>query len=177
MNGTEMKLVVIGNAEPTEDLSTQIDQCDMVVRFNYTPYFDTGTTGCKTTILCLFGVPYPEGDEVPGLNTEVVKNSLGIWVGAPMFIGSLVRGYDVPRQKILLVSLPEHDAYKTEQIVTPTSGFQVLRFLVNSPWFAVFDKFICGFTWQGGPKHPWEQEKRQVAHYVEIGLLHHLTKS
>jgi hypothetical protein len=58
-----------------------------------------------------------------------------------------------------------------ERITAPSSGFQVLRYLVNSTVFAGYRKFICGFEWQGGPGHLWALEKKQAKHYLNIRLL------
>lgn len=171
-------LVVVGNAEPQEDLSAFIDQCAVVIRFNSTPFFDTLRTGLSTTILCLFGVPYPRAGEIPPLNAHIVRSCQTIWVETPAFFNPLRRGYEVPRQRIALMNLHAvHDNYAAddaEPIQRPSSGFQVLRYLVNSPAFAGTRKFMCGFEWRGGAGHGWEQEKRQVAQYLKLGLLRSL---
>jgi hypothetical protein len=167
-------LVVVGNAEPRKDYSEFIDKCDVVVRFNFTPFFDTHRTGQRTTILCLFGVPYPCGGEVPRLNGNIVKNCQTIWVQIPAFCDPLMKGYDIPREKIAVMDLHAlHDDYATsdaERIRRPSSGFQVLRYLVNSSEFAGYRRLICGFEWRGGG-HDWETEKRQAARYIELGLI------
>ena len=168
-------LVVVGNAEPQADWSEFIDQCAVIIRFNFTPFFDTNRTGLSTTILCLFGVAYPHAGEIPRLNADIVKSCQTIWAETPAFFDPLVRGYETPRQKITLMNLHAvHDDYAcddAERIQRPSSGFQVLRYLVNSPAFAGTRKFICAFEWRGGSGHSWEQEKRQVARYLELGLL------
>lgn len=171
-------LIVIGNAEPQEDQSAFIDQCDTVIRFNRTPYFDTGKTGCKTTVLCLFGIPYPKkGDEDLGLNRAVVDNSAWIWAQIELFAEPLERGYGVPRQKIEFINLAnvrDLDEIQTENaklIKRPSSGFQVLRYLAYATEYDDTEKFICGFTFEGGPLHQWEYEKKQVERYIELGLL------
>jgi hypothetical protein len=171
------RLVVVGNAEPTEDCSKFIDQCDIVVRFNYTLFFETNRTGRRTTIFCLFGVPYPEAREIPRLNADIVKNCQTIWVESSAFFEPLTRGYKVPREKIILMNLhvikDDYAIDGAERIARPSSGFQVLRYLVNRGAFAHggYRKFICGFEWRGGGVHRWDVEKQQVARYVELKLL------
>jgi hypothetical protein len=168
-------LIVVGNAEPQEDWSEFIDQCAVVIRFNFTPFFDTLRTGLNTTILCLAGVPYPRAGEIPQLNAGIVKSCQTIWVETPAFFDPLLRGYKIPPQRITLMNLHAvHDNYAAqdaEPIQKPSSGFQVLRYLVNSAAFAGHQKFICGFEWRGGSGHPWDQEKRQVARYLKLGLV------
>jgi hypothetical protein len=177
-NCHDKTLIVVGNAEPQEDWSAFIDQCAVVIRFNFTPFFDTLRTGLNTTILCLFGVAYPRAGEIPQLNADIVKRCQTIWVETPAFFDPLLRGYKISPQKITLINLHAvHDNYaadEAEPIQRPSSGFRVLRYLVNSPEFAGTRKFICGFEWRGGRGHPWEQEKRQVAHYLNLGLLNSL---
>lgn len=172
------KLVVIGNAEPTEDHSAFIDQCDTVIRFNRTPFFDTGKTGSKTTILCLSGLNYPIiGGEIPGLNQFVVEDCNTIWAENDLFSKPLARGYGIASDKIHLMNLsgirdPEEIQTKNSRLIKrPSSGFQALRYLVNCTLCADTDKFITGFTFEGGPLHQWEYEKEQVERYVELVLL------
>jgi hypothetical protein len=131
--------------------------------------------------LGLFGVPYPRAGEIPQLNADIVKRCQTIWVETPAFFDPLLRGYKIPPQRITLINLhvvhDNHAADEAEPTQRPSSGFQVLRYLrylVNSPEFAGTRKFICGFEWRGGRGHPWEQEKRQVAHYLNLGLLNSL---
>jgi hypothetical protein len=170
-------LVVVGNAEPRQDCSKFIDQCDVVIRFNFAPFFETRRTGRKTTILCLFGVPYPQAGEIPQLNPGLVKRCQAIWVEISTFFDPLISEYSIPRQKIALMNLHSvHDNYAiddADRIDKPSSGFQVLRYLVNAPVFAEknYRKFIYGFQWQGGAGHRWDVERRQVARYVELKLL------
>lgn len=170
--------VVIGNAEPQGDQSAFIDQCDTVIRFNRTPYFDTGKTGCKTTVLCLFGITYPvAGADIPGLNEFVVDNCEKIWAQTDLFAEPLEIGYGVPRHKIELANLTkvrDPDDIQSEHaplITRPSSGFQMLRYMVNAVAYADTEKFIYGFTFEGGPLHQWEYEKEQVERYIELGLL------
>lgn len=171
------KLVVVGNAEPRENLSAFIDQCDTVIRFNRTPFFDTGKTGRKTTILCLHGIPYPSQGEIPELNRTVAESCEMFWVETSLLVEPLQKGYNVQSQEIVVKMLKsirdpiDRQISQAESITRPSSGFQVLRYLVNTSAFADFDKFFCCFTFQGGPCHQWELEKEQVARYVELGLL------
>ena len=170
------RLIVVGNAEPGEDYSEFIDKCDVIIRFNFTPFFETTRTGLRTTILCLFGVPYPHEGEVPRLNADIVGSCQTIWVESSVFFEPLTRGYSVPHRKIRLMPLHAvNDGYAiegAERIKRPSSGFQVLRYLVNSQAFAGgYQKFICGFEWRGGDVHSWGIEKRQVARYLELKLL------
>lgn len=167
-------LVVIGNAEPREDQSEFIDGCDTVIRFNRTPFFDTGKTGRKTTILCLFGIPYPIAGAIPQLHHGVVTTCETIWAETDLFAEPLARDYGVPQQKIECRTLNGiRDRFAVSNgIIRPSSGFQVLRYLVNSSTFADTEKFIRGFTFQGGRCHQWEAEKRQVEHYLQRGLIH-----
>jgi hypothetical protein len=173
------RLIVVGNAEPRQDRSEFIDRCDVTIRFNLTPFFGIHKTGIRTTILCLFGLPYPDGGEVPRLNRDIARSCHTIWVETPAFVDPLVRGYDVPRQRITLLDLhgvyDNHAIEGAEQIERPSSGFQVLRYLVNSPaLFGEYRIFIYGFEWRGGARHTWELERRQAARYLELELLEYV---
>jgi hypothetical protein len=168
-------LVVVGNAEPRENCSKLIDECDVVIRFNCAPFFEKNKTGLKTTILCLFGVPYPRPGEIPRLNADIVMNCQTIWVESPAFFDPLVRRYEIPPQKITLMNLrgvnDDHAIDGAERIKKPSSGFLVLRHLVNSAAFEGYRKYVCRFEWQGSHAHLWEMEKRQVGRYLELGFL------
>jgi hypothetical protein len=106
---------------------------------------------------------------------EIVKNCETIWAESPAFFDPLAQGYETPPQKIILMNLHNvndgHAIDRAERIKRPSSGFLVLRSLVNSSPFEGYRKYICGFEWRGGGGHPWEMEKRQVARYLELGLL------
>lgn len=177
-NGVTMStLVVVGNAKPQKDLADVIDQSAVVIRFNHTSFFETGWTGCKTTHLCLFGLPYPQAGEIPRLNALVVESCASIWVEIESFVEPLVKGYKIPREKIHLNamrSVQDRYAKTATPITAPSSGFQVLRYLVNSPEHALYRKFICGFEWRGGGVHQWELEREQATHYLRMGLLERL---
>jgi hypothetical protein len=167
---------VVGNGEPRQDRSEFIDRCDVIIRFNLTPFLGTHMMGVRTTILCLFGLPHPNGGGVLRLNRDIVRSCQTIWVENADFVDPLKRGYDIPRQRITLLDLhggADNCAIEgAEQIERPSSGFQVLRYLVNSP--ALLDEyriFICGFEWRGGAGHAWELERRQAARYLELDLL------
>ena len=151
----------------------------MVIRFNYTPFFEFGRTGRHTTVLCLFGVPYPHAGEIPRLNTYIVKSCQSIWVEVAVFIEPLMRVYEVPQEHITLRYMSSiRDTYAidgTGRINLPSSGFQVLRYLVNSKEFAGYRKYIIGFEWKGGNRHMWEMEKNQVGYYLKSSLLEDLT--
>ena len=128
-------VVVVGNAEPRQDHSDFIDNSAVVIRFNYAPFFETGRTGRQTTFLCLFGVPYPNDGEISQLNTHIVKSCKTIWVEIASFFEPLVRRYEIPREKIHLKPMYRiRDSYAidgAERITAPSSGFQVLRYLVR----------------------------------------------
>ena len=168
-------VVVVGNAEPSSDYSEFIDNSDYVFRFNFTPFYETGKTGCLTTDLCLFGLPYPNAGEIPRLNTHIVKNCRSVWVESPTFLQPLMWGYGIPREKIILRHLHGvRDRYAidgAERITAPSSGFQIVRYLVNESKFAACRKCICGFQWQGAENHLWDVEKKQAERYLDRGLL------
>jgi hypothetical protein len=97
----------------------------------------------------------------------------------PDFMDPLIRGYDIPRQKITLLDLHgveyNHVIEGAEQIERPSSGFQVLRYLVNSPApFGEYRIFICGFEWRGGSGHDWELERLKAARYLGLNLLEYV---
>ncbi len=168
-------VVVVGNAEPSSDYSEFIDNSDYVFRFNFTPFYDTGKTGRLTTDLCLFGVPYPNAGEIPRLNAHIVNNCRSIWVESATFLEPLLSGYGIPRERIILRHLNEvGDRYGIDdaaRITAPSSGFQILRYLVNESKFAACRMCICGFQWQGAENHQWDVEKKQGEQYLKLGLL------
>ncbi len=174
------RLVVVGNAAHEQDLSREIDGCDFVIRFNQTPHFADNRSGFKTSALCLFGLNPPwETDSYKQLNRTIVQHCETLWVWHPLFIPPLSHFFGIPQDKISvrLDVYRQMDRYAIPEsglMSCPSSGMMVLRFLVNSPSFATYDKYYCGFDWFARTTnsiHQWATEKQQVEAYVRLGLL------
>ena len=71
-------IVIVGNGEPTANVSAAVDAADEVIRFGQTPYRDGGLVGHRTTVLVLraFALPRPVGR----LNFPCVLNVDKVWL-------------------------------------------------------------------------------------------------
>jgi len=77
-------MVVVGNAEPTVDLSEIIDDADEVVRFQMAFYYPLGLTGTKTTALAFRGASTGTGKDLSTgklpLSQEALAARPELWV-------------------------------------------------------------------------------------------------
>lgn len=172
------RLVVVGNAPPSDDWSEPVDACDVVIRFNTTPHFGGGLTGSKTTVLCLFGIPDPNrATRYRELEPRVVAGCREIWVWGPALVERLADCYGVPARRVKVRTEPfsQLDQYTLTEVGRlphPSSGLLVLRFVLNAAAWAGYEKYLCGFDWSGRVgRHRWDLEKKQVGFYMALGLI------
>jgi hypothetical protein len=170
------RIAVIGNAEPTGDVSKMVDSADTVIRFNSSPYFQSGLTGKHTDILCVrsfgeIGEKFANGSEK--INPQVILACHTVW-----FVGE--KGGWTPKiiNRFMLEDT-QHVHFTSEHMFAvdkllhkfggasqgSSLGTMAIVFLLSRPEFkhCSIELFCFGFEgWQG---HPWKQEIRLLMFY------------
>jgi hypothetical protein len=177
------RIAVVGNGPIDHGMASEIDDHDIVVRFNACSNY--GTSGRKTDILILVntgGSGLRLSTEPDAINRDALEASKTIWltvapglaaefashtdlVGADHAelmrqnrIGSRCWSY-ISRESFLRAA--DHlEALGAEPPALPSSGFVTISHLLHTMPRAKLT--LYGFTFEGWDKHPWCAEKAFV---------------
>jgi hypothetical protein len=175
-----MRFVIVGNALPSEDLSTQIDSADYVLRFNRMYRYGSGMVGSKIDFwcVCAHGAPVRDFIKPAGMQLlPIVSEAREIWFGSPADIpipdaGRIVAQaplilrdykweesgrpwYQVPEDTYLDLRETMRKAYREEAgesagKFVPSTGMVGIHWALNWDRFADCDFEICCFDFFGG---------------------------
>jgi hypothetical protein len=195
------RLVVVGNAPTpggqgvTEEaerrrLSRFIDEADCVVRFNSVRNQDEDWTGRRTDVLYIRGQGRPalqfgetairfEGVNRPEHAIVVVDLYRYQRPGQDPYSGGDFTRQIVERNSFHNFSkLDTTTLAKARRLVrkdgrrmTPSLGFIALVHLLGTRRFADYEKYLCGFVFEGWRGHPWAEEQKIIRGWIEAGRL------
>jgi hypothetical protein len=60
-------------------------------------------------------------------------------------------------------------------LLTPSLGFLALVHLLGTQRFVGYEKYLCGFVFEGWRGHPWTEEQEFTRGWMEVGRLRWLS--
>ena len=177
------RVTVIGNAEPVADLSSSIDDADMVVRLNACPHIHSGKIGAKTHVLCLrtfgsVGESFARGESA--ISPGALAGAEELW-----FVGEkgdwaphIIERYKLGNRKHVFLTL--RDMREVDRLLGryggtergASLGIMLLKFIADDPRHKNSEIAACCFGFEGWPGHPWQSEKRLFETYCCLGRVH-----
>lgn len=179
-----MKIAIIGNAIPQKNYSQQIDSCEIIIRINRTPHYNTGLTGSKCSVLALQRLNSVESNRFlrpdNQLDFKVISLAKEIWFinYLPESLIKLVEHYKIKDKQILTIdpglkNIHEIDYYwsKNKRVFSPSTGLAVIHHIINQDRFKNYSKELYNFTWQGNFVHFWDGEQSVINYWQSIGKV------
>lgn len=190
------KLVIIGNAKVESDYSSFVNNCNYVARFNWLNNYNENT-GTKTDAISLasakhhihefikpFSLPHKEKLEclintLNGVNTLIfpIPDANRSCFKRLERIDSLVSFYSLNNKtcKKYFCENRYYDDLKkygwNPGFVAPSSGYTVIRNILDDEDFKGYRIYLLGFLWEGWEGHPWANEKKVIKHYESLNRL------
>lgn len=196
---TAKRMVILGNAPMSMDMSDYIDASDLVVRFNECQNYGIGT-GSKADILCInnFGQPAEEWIKYRTYQKlPCVGRTREIWLprstsllehrrtvrdrhfdptrfrdlGDELIDSNQLRDKTVVKfsDELNARVLAELKALSLGQFREPSTGILAISYILSEQRFDDYRKVILGFTFEGWKGHPWSSEKALVERYIAEG--------
>jgi hypothetical protein len=183
------RVMVVGNAPVSKDLSDVVDASDFVVRFNWCTNYGQGT-GTKISGLCLatadvnvasFIAPEEEWEQKQlGVFRTLLQTAEILFFRIPDPAKERISSKSMDNAKRLMLhygvdsgkavychvtadyrrDLSRFGCLKDNQY--PSTGCVVIRHLLYDRKYDGYQKCLLGFTWQGWGAHPWKLEKAWV---------------
>ena len=184
-------LIIIGNGEVNEDYTSFVDNADYVVRFNWLQNYNKNT-GKRVNALALASAK-THIDNYLEPSSQYQNNHICLFKSILMRIDLLL--FPIPdanrnctnrlRRIAFFVdsfSLQKksrkyyfcEDSYlddlgvqkKPLHQIVPSSGYTVIRNILDDSSFNNFDIYLLGFNWRGWQGHSWSKEAKVIHHLV-----------
>lgn len=196
---TTKRMVILGNAPMTMDMSEYIDSADLVVRFNECQNYGIGT-GTRADILCInnFGQPaeewikYRTYQKLPFIghirevwlprNASLLEHRKTVKdrhfdpsrfrdLGDELIDSNQLQDKTVVRfsNELNAQVLSELKALSSSQFREPSTGILAISYILSERRFDDYQKVMLGFTFEGWKGHPWSSEKALVEHRIAEG--------
>lgn len=193
---TGKRMIILGNAPMTMDMSEYIDASDLIVRFNECRNYGKGT-GSRVDVLCInnFGQPAEEwAKDQTYKKLPFIGQVREIWLPrTPSLLehrktvkdrhfnparfrdlgDALVSGNQLEDRSIVKFSdalneriLNDLKSLSSGEFREPSTGILAIAHILAQPRFADYRKIILGFTFEGWTGHPWSGEKALVERYL-----------
>ncbi|MCZ2100737.1 MAG: SDR family oxidoreductase [Chitinophagales bacterium] len=148
------KLAIVGNAEQHHDFSKQIDDCDIVIRFNSAATLGKNT-GTKTDILCVRNVGEPTKRLIQEQSIKTYQRFpklSEVWfprlfVDAIDLSSEIIASNDLSKMQIEYFSIDmnlrlenELRRYNSEEMIIPSTGMLAIWYIVENDRFKSYDK-------------------------------------
>lgn len=189
------RIAIVGSAAIEKDESSQIDSCDLVVRFNNCKVYG-GNSGKKLDILCINVGGAPACQMIA--ETTVLKSSFyslisELWIPIRTRVCQAhMMGWSLSDPRLddsdLLDEIIKSNKLghlptvrfsmefnfrvfvmlrkRAASFVSPSTGFLAIQYVVDEPRFAEWDKLIFGFAFKGWIGHPFAAEEKLVMQYA-----------
>lgn len=189
------RIAIVGSAAIEKDESSQIDSCDLVVRFNNCKVYG-GNSGKKLDILCINvgGAPACQMiAETTVLNSSFYSLISEIWIpirvrvcqahmmglsvsdprlGDRDLSDEIIKSNKLGHLPTVRFSMEFNIRVfvmlreRAASFVSPSTGFLAIQYVVDEPRFAEWDKLIFGFAFKGWKGHPFAAEEKLVMQYA-----------
>lgn len=195
----ETRIVVIGNAPVSINLSSTVDAMDIVVRFNFCPYYDDNT-GTKTTILCSLnwgGNGADVASRAPLLTLPAAAQANHIWFIHPrqpqlfnLWHRCFGPAWKVDHTQAIINSnqltgkthhhLPAKLYPQTRNALAqcgatppihPTSGILCIEYLLQLRGADQPPIYAMGFSGEGWSGHAWQAEQDLLQDRIQQGRI------
>lgn len=172
MLSDKKSVIVVGNAQPSKNLTSLIEAHDIVVRFNHVQYLDSSWVGHRTDILVVQNMDtrYKNGNatleewaELVVLSENPVKDYSEKIIASNKWKG---RKYEVVYTDFLEIR-------KKLNATGGSSGISIIEWMLHGKKKEIFHlpiNVVC-FEWKGWSGHAWKEEKLLCYKYEEEGKI------
>lgn len=166
-----MKLAIVGNAKPSRNLSSEIDSCSLVVRFNNTNYLGSGLVGERCDIHV---IQHEEMTALAGGVSSSKASEFWIICDSPVNCNAMeiMRKNNLSPRVCVVLFRDGTGLAKELSAKYPSSGAMAINSLLGKAAFLDWDKLLFCFTWEGDPvNHNWNNERELCERYEREGRL------
>lgn len=176
------RIAIVGSGQFTTDLSSEIDSCDLVLRFNECKNYGKNC-GKKTDILCVrnSGLPADRMIEKKSIfNSDFYPLVSEVWFPRDVDVVAdksnqiLISNNLSDRRWVRLgkdLNVLAYDLLQRESNVafgSPSTGFFGILNCLSDLRFRIFKKMVVGFSFKGAACHPWLAEERIIRNFSNI---------
>ena len=173
-------IAIIGNDYPDKfySASSFVDNCEIVIRFNITPHYNTGMIGSKTDILVIRtghdtgkGLAIMTG-KFP-LISEVYQQAKEYWFVSNKGREQCQKFYNLEGKLINI----RNKLLKNKLGSSPSTGIVAIDYILTNDLYAEHDKYLVASGWKQlknqykHKQHNWDNEIKYIQKHIEMGNL------